>query len=48
MTTHSGGSPYGATHWSGIAGDLVMTEETRELAIALGKRLALNARKLQA
>jgi NAD(P)H dehydrogenase (quinone) len=48
MTTHSGGSPYGATHWSGISGDLVMTEETRELAIALGKRLALNARKLQA
>ena len=48
MTTQSGGSPYGATHWSGIAGDLVMTEETRELAIALGKRLALNARKLQA
>ena len=48
MTTHSGGSPYGATHWSGIAGDLVMTEETRELAIALGKRLALNAIKLQA
>jgi NAD(P)H dehydrogenase (quinone) len=47
MTTHSGGSPYGATHWSGIGGDLVMTEETRELAIALGKRLALNARKLQ-
>jgi NAD(P)H dehydrogenase (quinone) len=48
MTTHSGGSPYGATHWSGISGDLVMTEETRELAIALGKRLAVNARKLQA
>jgi NAD(P)H dehydrogenase (quinone) len=48
MTTHSGGSPYGATNWSGIGGDLVMTEETRELAIALGKRLALNARKLQA
>jgi NAD(P)H dehydrogenase (quinone) len=48
MTTHSGGSPYGATHWSGIGGDLVMTEETRELAIALGKRLALNAIKLQA
>ena len=48
MSTHSGGSPYGATHWSGIGGDLVMTEETRELAIALGKRLALNARKLQA
>lgn len=48
MTTQSGGSPYGATHWSGIGGDLVMTEETRELAIALGKRLALNARKLQA
>lgn len=47
MTTHSGGSPYGATHWSGISGDLAMTEETRELAIALGKRLAQHARKLK-
>lgn len=47
MTTSSGGSPYGATHWSGIGGDLAMTEETRELAIALGKRLALHARKLK-
>lgn len=46
MATSSGGSPYGATHWSGIAGDMAMTEETRELAIALGKRLALTARKL--
>lgn len=48
MTTSSGGSPYGATHWSGISGELALTEETRELAIALGKRLALNAIKLQA
>lgn len=48
MTTRSGGSPYGATHWSGISGENAMTEETRELAIALGKRLALNASKLQA
>lgn len=48
MTTSSGGSPYGATHWSGIAGDKTMSEETRGLAVALGKRLALTAKKLQA
>lgn len=46
MTTASGGSPYGATHWSGIAGDKHISEDTRLLAIALGKRLATAARKL--
>ncbi len=47
MTTASGGSPYGATHWSGVSGELGLSEETRALAIALGKRLAQTARKLQ-
>ena len=47
MTTASGGSPYGATHWSGIAGDKTLTDETRTLCIALGRRLALTAQKLQ-
>lgn len=46
MTTESGGSPYGATHWSGIAGDKPVNEDSRSLAIALGKRLASTARKL--
>jgi NAD(P)H dehydrogenase (quinone) len=47
MTTASGGSPYGATHWSGIAGDKTISDDTRTLAIALGKRLAATAKKLQ-
>ena len=47
MTTAGGGSPYGATHWSGLGGDLPFADDTRQLAIALGKRLAETARKLQ-
>ena len=46
MTTASGGSPYGATHWSGIKGDQVFSDDTRALAIALGKRLAYTAARL--
>ena len=46
MTTASGGAPYGATHWSGANGKQDMTEDTRTLAIALGKRLATTALKL--
>jgi NAD(P)H dehydrogenase (quinone) len=48
MLTSSGGSPYGATHWSGLDGKKAPTDESRRLAIALGKRLAQNARKLAA
>jgi NAD(P)H dehydrogenase (quinone) len=46
MTTSSGGSPYGATHWSGANGTLQFSEETKALTIALGRRLAQTARKL--
>ena len=46
MSTASGGSPYGATHWSGIKGDQVLSDDTRTLAIALGKRLAHTAARL--
>ncbi len=46
MSTASGGSPYGATHWSGIKGDQALSEDTRALAIALGKRLAHTAARL--
>jgi len=46
MTTGSGGSPYGATHWSGIKGDQALSDDTRTLAIALGKRLAHTAAHL--
>lgn len=47
MTTSGGGSPYGASHWSGIAGDKPMDDDSRKLAIALGKRLAQTALKCQ-
>jgi NAD(P)H dehydrogenase (quinone) len=47
MTTSSGGSPYGATHWAGIDGDKQVTEDEKRLAIALGRRLADAAAKLQ-
>lgn len=47
MTTSGGGSPYGASHWSGIAGDKTMDKDSRQLAIALGKRLAKTALKCQ-
>jgi NAD(P)H dehydrogenase (quinone) len=47
MTTSSGGSPYGATHWSGIDGDKSITEDEKRLAIALGRRLAETAAALQ-
>ena len=46
MTTAGGGSPYGATHWSGMNGDLPFGEDTRQLAIALGRRLAQTAQQL--
>ncbi len=47
MTTSSGGSPYGPTHWSGIDGNKVVTDDEKRLAIAIGKRLAETAVKLQ-
>lgn len=47
MTTASGGSPYGATHWAGIDGDKQVTEDEKRLAVALGRRLAEAAAKLQ-
>ncbi len=47
MTTSSGGSPYGATHWSGINGDQNISDDTRALAVALGQRLAQTATRLQ-
>jgi NAD(P)H dehydrogenase (quinone) len=47
-STRSGGTPYGATHVSGIANDHAVSEEESRLAFALGKRLATVARKLTA
>jgi NAD(P)H dehydrogenase (quinone) len=47
MSTASGGSPYGATHWSGADGTKPISEDSRQLAIALGARLAAVASQLQ-
>lgn len=43
MTTSSGGSPYGASHWAGVDGDTPISDDSRKLAIALGRRLAETA-----
>jgi len=47
MTTTSGGSPYGATHWSGLDGKKPFTEDEKRLAVAMGRRLAEAAVKLR-
>ena len=44
--TRTGGTPYGASHVTGIKGELPISEHERELARALGRRLAETARKL--
>jgi NAD(P)H dehydrogenase (quinone) len=47
MTTSSGGTPYGASHWSGINGNHAISDDSRTLAIALGQRLAQTVSKLR-
>jgi NAD(P)H dehydrogenase (quinone) len=44
--TRTGGTPYGASHFAGIADDQPVTEAERTLCIAQGKRLAELALKL--
>ena len=44
--TRSGGTPYGASHFAGVANDLPVTEEERRLCVAQGRRLAETALKL--
>jgi len=46
MNTASGGSPYGATHWAGVDGKRPVTDDERTLSIALGRRVAEAALKL--
>ncbi|MEO7072585.1 MAG: NAD(P)H:quinone oxidoreductase [Rhodanobacter sp.] len=46
--TQSGGTPYGASHVTGPQGDRPISEHERDLARALGRRLADTARKLGA
>ncbi len=47
MTTQTGGSPYGATHWAGVDGAKPISDDEKKLAIALGQRLAETAKKLR-
>eukprot|EP01030_Chromulinospumella_sphaerica_P008950 gene8951-8761_t len=47
MTTASGGTPYGASHWAGLDGKKAFTDDEKKLAIALGRRLAETAVKLR-
>jgi NAD(P)H dehydrogenase (quinone) len=47
-STQSGGTPYGASHVTGSQGDNPISEHERELARALGRRLADVARRLAA
>jgi NAD(P)H dehydrogenase (quinone) len=44
--TRTGGTPYGASHFAGIADDQAITDAERALCIAQGKRLAEIALKL--
>jgi NAD(P)H dehydrogenase (quinone) len=47
-STRSGGTPYGASHVAGDDNDEPISEDERELALALGRRLGTVARKLKA
>jgi NAD(P)H dehydrogenase (quinone) len=47
MDTAGGGTPYGASHWAGLDGARAMPDQTRTLAIALGRRLAQTAVRLR-
>ncbi|WEF34679.1 NAD(P)H:quinone oxidoreductase [Pseudoduganella chitinolytica] len=46
MTTSSGGTPYGASHWAGLDGKKPITDEEKRLAVAQGRRLAEAALRL--
>ena len=43
LKTQSGGTPYGASHTSGINSDLPLSNDEKTLCQALGKRLAVTA-----
>jgi NAD(P)H dehydrogenase (quinone) len=46
IATTAGGTPYGASHHAGAAGERAITEPERRLCIALGRRLAETAVRL--
>lgn len=45
--TQTGGTPYGASHVTGVGNDRPISDDERELARALGRRVAGFARRLQ-
>lgn len=47
LTTQTGGTPYGASHWAGVHSDLPLSDVEKRLCRALGKRLAETAKKLK-
>jgi len=46
-STASGGTPYGASHVAGVDADRPITEDEKQLCLALGKRLATLALALE-
>jgi NAD(P)H dehydrogenase (quinone) len=46
--TRTGGTPYGPSHFAGVADDQPVSEQERALCIAQGRRLAEVALKLRA
>ncbi len=45
MASQSGGTPYGASHWAGSAGERGIDATEKTLCVALGRRLAQTAMK---
>jgi NAD(P)H dehydrogenase (quinone) len=45
--TRTGGTPYGASHFAGLADDLPLSDSERALCVAQGRRLAEVALKLK-
>lgn len=45
LLTESGGTPYGASHWSGNDSERSIDKHEKNLCIALGKRIAIVAQK---
>ncbi|MGB5233607.1 MAG: NAD(P)H:quinone oxidoreductase [Candidatus Macondimonas sp.] len=45
--THSGGTPYGPSHWAGGTGERALSESEKQLCQALGRRVAQIALRLR-
>ena len=47
LTTTTGGTPYGASHLAGMESKQPLSDDEKALCLALGKRLAITAKKLK-